>query len=330
MNTQHNNTMSQQLQPASGAKVPAAQQAPSLAVIKKKITDSVMNRIGELQKEGGITIPKGYAFGNQINLAMLQLLDMKGKRGGPLLEEVEPASVCNALLRMCIKGLSLEKKQFAFIQYGNQIQMQEEYHGSILLAKRLGGAGDPQAQVIYADDVFEYEIDPKTGKKVVLKHEQKLANIDNNKIVGAWCLIPYRDHPDWQPRVEVMTMAEIRQAWMQNAMSKGQSPAHQKFTQEMAKKTVIGRACKLFYSTSDDAGLYEDGEVQEADFQEQPGESGTAANIKEAVFEDMPTPAKAEPQEEVREEAEEPAPEMPPFEDMPEEAADPNIFPAFE
>lgn len=352
-NTQNNNTMSQQLQSAQGAQVPAAQQAPSLAVIKKKITDSVMNRIGDLQKEGGITIPKGYAYGNQINLAMLQLLDMKGKRGGPLLEEVEPASVCNSLLRMCIKGLSLEKKQFAFIQYGNQLQMQEEYHGSILLAKRLGGAGDPQAQVIYQDDVFEYEIDPKTGKKVVLKHEQKLANIDNAKIVGAWCLIPYRDHPDWQPKIEVMTMAEIRQAWMQNAMSKGQSPAHQKFTQEMAKKTVIGRACKLFYSTSDDAGLYEDGEVaQEAEFQEQPGESGTAANIKEAVFEDQQEPVKMKPLNVPAGKAvvmESPAPgeeqprmkvvpedavpqgtEMPAFDDLPEGENAASMFPAFE
>lgn len=297
----------------------AQQQAMTLAKTKKQITDRVLARIGEMEKEGGITIPKGYAAGNQINLAMLQLMDMKGKGGGPILEEVEQASVCNALLRMCIKGLSLEKKQFAFIQYGSKLQMQEEYHGNILLAKRLGGAGDPQAQVIYEGDVFEYRINPKTGKKEIVRHEQSLANIDNNKIIGAWCLIPYRNNPELEPKVEVMTIAEIRTAWMQNAQSKGQSPAHQKFTQEMAKKTVINRACKLFYSTSDDAGLYDDSDYQEPDLQEQP-EEATKANVVEAVFTEQ-EPA-VEPKTQVVDEPKEPQPEPDPmpegFYDIPE------------
>ena len=310
--------MSQQVtNTAGGVNVPAAKQGNSLAAVKKQITDSVMNRIAALEKDGGITIPKGYSAGNQINLAMLVLMDMEGKNNLPILQEVRPASVCNALLRMCIKGLSLEKKQCDFIQYGDKLVLQEEYHGSILLAKRLGGAGDPQAQVIYQDDIFEYGINPKTGKKFIIRHEQKLANIDNNKIVGAWCLIPYRDHPELEPKVEVMTMAEIRQAWMQGA-TKGNSPAHTKFTQEMAKKTVIGRACKLFYSTSDDAGLYDDPDYTEAEVQNQPQESGIA-NAVEAVFkEDTPVsgPVKETTPAPSPEPAEEPAP-VSEAEDMP-------------
>lgn len=309
--------MSQQVtNTAGGANVTAAKQGNSLAAVKKQITESVMNRIAALEKDGGITIPKGYSAGNQINLAMLVLMDMEGKNHLPILQEVRPASVCNALLRMCIKGLSLEKKQCDFIQYGDKLVLQEEYHGSILLAKRLGGAGDPQAQVIYQDDIFEYGINPKTGKKFIIRHEQKLANIDNNKIVGAWCLIPYRDHPELEPKVEVMTMAEIRQAWMQGA-TKGNSPAHTKFTQEMAKKTVIGRACKLFYSTSDDAGLYDDPDYTEADVQNQPQESGIA-NAVEAVFKEE-TPVSGP----VKEATHSPEP-------SPEPAAEPAPAPAVE
>ena len=45
---------------------------------------------------------------------------------------------------------------------------------------------------------------------------------------------------------------EIRKAWAQGA-AKGGSPAHKNFPQEMAKKTVINRACKIFVNTSTDA-----------------------------------------------------------------------------
>lgn len=227
----------------------------------------------------------------------------------PVLSLVTPQSVANAMLTMCLKGLSMEKGQCTFIRYGNELQFQQEYHGTVALAKRYG-AGDPQAQVIYEGDDFEYEINPKTGKKVVKKHIQKLQNINNDKIVGAWCLVPYADHPDWEPKVEVMTMDEIRRSWMQGA-TKGQSPAHRNFPQEMAKKTVIGRACKLFVSTSDDAGVYgTDDSPEWQESQEAPAE----ANAKEAVFAELPQAPEPAAVEAVKEDLPEPGPE-----DIPEE-----------
>lgn len=254
---------------------------------KNKITTAVLNKIGALRK-GGITVPVGYSADNQIYLAFLKLTGMQAKNGQPMLSQVSPQSVANALLNMCIKGLSMEKGQCTFIQYGNEVQLQQEYHGTIALAKRYG-AGDPQAQVIYADDEFEYEINPKTGKKVVTKHVQKLANIDNEKIVGAWCLVPYADHPDWDPKVEVMTFDEIKRSWLQGP-TKGQSPAHRNFPQEMAKKTVIGRACKLFISTSDDAGVYDNTQPPEWQENHVEGDNGKA-NAEEAVFTEIPQKA---------------------------------------
>ena len=279
---------------------------------KNRITDSVLNRIAALQK-GGITVPKGFSPDNQIYLAFLKLTGMTDPASKkPVLSMVTPQSVANAMLTMCLKGLSMEKGQCTFIRYGNELQFQQEYHGTVALAKRYG-AGDPQAQVIYEGDDFEYEINPKTGKKVVTKHVQKLQNIDNEKIVGAWCLVPYADHPEWEPKIEVMTMDEIRRSWMQGA-TKGQSPAHRNFPQEMAKKTVIGRACKLFVSTSDDAGVYGTDARPEWQVTEEP-----AANVKEAVFTELP---KAPEPEQVKEEDEVPVPgpEDIPVEDLSEEA----------
>lgn len=298
----------------AASNVPAKKQESTDAEFinyKNKITESVLKRIAALQK-GGITVPKGFSADNQIYLAFLKLTSMTDPSSKkPVLSLVTPQSVANAMLTMCLKGLSMEKGQCTFIRYGNELQFQQEYHGTVALAKRYG-AGDPQAQVIYADDEFEYEINPKTGKKVVTKHVQKLQNISNDKIVGAWCLVPYAQHPDWEPKIEVMTMDEIRRSWMQGA-THGQSPAHKNFPQEMAKKTVIGRACKLFVSTSDDAGVY----GEEAPEWQESVPAISAANAKEAVFAELPQQA---PEPETVEEAAkaEDLPEPGP-EDLPEE-----------
>lgn len=316
---------SQQMQtaPQGGAMAPAQ----DFINYKNQLTNSVLNKISDLQK-GGIQCPAGYSAQNQIYLAFLKLTSMTTREGKPLLSVVKPQSVANALLTMCIKGLSLEKGQCAFIQYGDEIQFQEEYHGKIALAKRCG-AGDPQAQVIYEDDIFEFDIDPFTGKKSVLKHQQKLENIDNAKIIGAWCVVPYADGSK-EPKVEIMTIAEIRQSWMQGA-TKGQSPAHRNFPQEMAKKTVISRACKLFYSTSDDAGIYEDAEVKETG--SNPSADMNLANIPTPSAEAI-TPSVDWGEGQKKEEAQPqpkakplptPAPEAMP-EDMPEQSFD-EMFP---
>lgn len=264
-----------------------AMPAQDFITYKNQLTTSVLNRIGQLAK-GGITVPAGYKADNQIYLAFLKLSSMTTRSGQPLLSSVTPQSVANAMLTMCIQGLSLEKNQVAFIQYGNEVQYQVQYQGRIALAKRYG-AGEPQAQVIYEGDVFEYEINPHTGKKVVLKHEQKLQNIDKAKIVGAWCLVPYADGKQ-DPKVEVMTMAEIRQSWMQGA-TKGESPAHRNFPAEMCKKTVISKACKLFISASDDTGVYD--QTDAAEYQEAEVVDHQAANSLPASFTELPATAPA-------------------------------------
>src|SRR5690625_6173274 len=58
-----------------------------------------------------------------------------------------------------------------------------------------------------------------------------------------------------------MTMDEIRQAWAQSPMwgknqeKEREGSTHDKFRQEMAKKTVINRTCKKFINSSDDGSL---------------------------------------------------------------------------
>lgn len=223
-----------------------------LSVLQKDITDSVVSRINELQEIGCLALPKTYAVGNELKMAFFALQEVKDKNGKPALEVCTKESVANALLKMAIQGLSVWKKQCDFIVYGNKLTCEREYHGTIALALRTGKVKDvPEAEVIYEGDIFKYRI--VNGKKEVVEHAQDLENIDITKIKGAYAVVPLTDGTFY---TEIMTIQQIRQAWMQGAM-KGQSGAHKNFTDQMAKKTVISRALKLFISSSDDASLME-------------------------------------------------------------------------
>jgi recombination protein RecT len=168
-------------------------------------------------------------------------------------------SIAQALLKMVVEGLSPLKRQGYFIAYGDVLTWSRSYQGSIALAKRVADVKDVTAHVVYEGDVFEYGINLDTGKKVVYKHDQSLENINKDKIKAAYAIVRYNNG---EKETEIMTMEQVRQAWNQGA-TKGQSPAHKNFTDEMAKKTVINRACKTPINSSTDAFLLGDEYEQE-------------------------------------------------------------------
>lgn len=235
-----------------------SQPTKALATIDKTIADNVLRRVQEFTANKDIRLPAGYSPENALKSAWLILLETKDRNDKPVLEVCTKESIANALLNMVLQGLNPVKKQCDFIAYGNKLTMQREYHGTIALAKRYGDIKEPVGNVIYEGDDFEYTIDER-GYKQVTKHVQSIDNIDMNKIKGAYATLLF-DDADRKPYVEVMTMAQIRQAWMQGA-TKGNSPAHKNFPDQMAVKTVISRACKLFISSSDDTSLFDDPET---------------------------------------------------------------------
>lgn len=239
---------------------PPANNAVALKKFQEETVSQVQSQIQMLQEAGELKLPKDYAVGNQLKLAWLNLLEVTDRNGKSAIEVCTKESIANAFLKMVVQGLSVYKKQCDFIVYGNQLQCNPEYHGTVALARRYGGVvGVPTGNIIYEGDNFVYEIDQATGRKKIVKHEQDFMSIDNNKIKGAYATLQLSDGSTY---VEIMNMNQIRQAWMQGPM-KGQSPAHKNFPDQMAIKTVIGRACKLFISTSDDGGLFDDTETVE-------------------------------------------------------------------
>jgi recombination protein RecT len=238
------------------AKTGTTKQATTPAVqVDKTIADLVLNRVKIFTSNRDIRLPEGYSPENALKSAWLVLLETKDKNDRPALEVCTKDSIANAMLSMVLQGLNPVKKQCDFLVYGNKLTLQREYHGTIALAKRYADVREAVGTVIYEGDDFQYSIQPN-GYKKVTKHEQALDNIDSNKIKGAYATLIFND-PQREPYVEIMTMAEIRQAWMQGA-TKGNSPAHKNFPAEMSKKTVISRACKLFISSSDDSSLFDD------------------------------------------------------------------------
>ena len=227
----------------------------------ENISEQVLSRIEQFQKDGSMILPKNYSVENHMKSAWLALQEVEDKEHNKALQICTKESIANSLLDMVLQGLSVSKKQGYFIVYGNKLMFQRSYFGTIALAKRAGGmVSEPVANVIYDGDDFQYEIDPKTAKVSIIKHSQKLENIDNSKIKGAYALVTLADGTT---QVTIMSMQQIRAAWEQGA-TKGNSPAHKNFAEEMAKKTVIGRACKAIINSSDDAWLY-DGKEDDVD-----------------------------------------------------------------
>ncbi len=159
---------------------------------------------------------------------------------------------------MCVQGLNPDKKQCYFIAYGETLACQRSYLGDVAVAKRV----DPNIEEIYAEavyegDKFDYEI--HRGKITTIHHSQKLEN-KSKPIIAAYATVVYKDGSEVST---VMTMAQIKQAWAQSTShpfgDKGNLKAdsvHAKFPEEMAKKTVVHKACKPIIGSSSDSSLF--------------------------------------------------------------------------
>ena len=119
------------------------------------------------------------------------------------------------------------------------------------VTKRVAGAKDIFAEIVYKGDEFEYVI--QRGNKYITKHVQRIENVDPGNIVAAYCTIIFDDDRQF---TDVMTWDEIQKAWSKSKMNPDkEGSTHKEFAQEMARKTVINRACKRYLNSSDDGSL---------------------------------------------------------------------------
>lgn len=276
-------------------------QQSSQATAVKKFTeatvDSVLSRISSIQATGELVLPENYIPENAVRAAWLILQEVKDRSNRPALEVCTRESIANAFLDMVTAGLSVAKNQGYFVVYGDKLQFDQSYIGKITVAKRTANVKEVNAVTVYKDDIFEYEVDANSGRKKVIKHKQSLANIDMTKIVGAYAIVTYNDG---STDTEIMTMGQIRSSWGMGG-SKGSSPAHKNFPDQMAEKTVISRALKIEAGSSDDSAIINQQSHNNAQ-SEVNTEIALKANTKEVDFEEAEAEVIEEEKEEVNEE----------------------------
>ena len=221
-------------------------------IVNNAFIDGLSMQLQEKTKYG-LSFPADYNPTNALMGAYLIMKETTDKNGKCILESCSQASIANSLMDMATLGLNASKKQGYFIAYGGKCQFQKSYFGNITLARR-NGLKTINAEIIYDGDTFKYHIE--NGMKVIDVHEQDFMNIDNDKILGAYA-VAIMD--DGRKVVEVMNINQLKKAWNQRmgGLKEDASSTHMKFKDQMAKKTVINRLCKLIGNTSTDGNISE-------------------------------------------------------------------------
>lgn len=255
--------------------------------VKNDIGQQVINRIDELCKVG-FTMPKGFNYINAIKATMLMLPEIVDRNKKPALEVCTPASIQTALFEACTKGLDVSKKQGYLIVRGNKLCFHPSYFGHILQVKRLFPNWSPVAHTVRDGDEFEYSIDAETGKMKLVKHVQKLENIDKD-FIGAYMYLPCADGTQ---ELYVMTKKQILKAWSKSSTQSLQT--HKDFDEKMALKTIINSGCtKVINATPDPDIMLDSDEDLEDNIVKDPIDNGAEYTEFEEV-ENKPAEAQAE------------------------------------
>jgi len=256
--------------------------------LKEKIEQTVgrvYDHLTELEKLGQIVFPKDYNVGNALKAAGLHLLELVDKNGKSVYEVCKTSSIVNALMEMCMDGLSVAKKQGYLIIYGDKLHWQPDYRGNILKAKRDADVKEVNANCIYKGDEFKYEVNTATGRMKLVSHVPDFDNQDITKIKGAYAIVVFNDNTS---ELTVMTMDQIKRSWLQG-FGGGNTKAHQNFTDRMCRKTVINRAVNNIIGASDDSSAMPEIDDDEERVNDLPLQTREAAKTEKANKKEIST-----------------------------------------
>lgn len=206
----------------------------------------ISNKIESLQEQGDLKTPDNYNTTNALEAAKMALRDVKNIKKVPAMKACSPSSIYESLLSMVMQGLNPAMKQCYFIVSGDRLILRRSYFGTATALLRLPNVKKVRATVVHEGD--EFEIGADDNFDIVIKHfNPSFKNLDN-PISAAFAII---DFDDGYRDYTIMTKKEIDQAW-----SKSRSRTTQReFPQEMAKRTVLNRAAKMYVNTADDDQL---------------------------------------------------------------------------
>ena len=217
-----------------------------LATIEKsavKLAQDTSDWINKNIRDNKITVPEGYNVSNEITMALMMIAQTNDKNGRPALETCTRESIMTQLRLMAQNGLSMAQKQCYPIVRGTKLCIDISYFGTISIIKRLMPGYDVRANVIYKDDTYDYIWNEETQHYQVTNIKSSSENRDK-PIVGAYGTM-FDKATGKVIFSEVMSWKEILTSWSHAKTDKVQK----EFPQEMAKRTLIQRMCKLFLNT---------------------------------------------------------------------------------
>lgn len=248
--------------------------------LETQISKEVNVNFVALQRSG-IKYPEGFVPENAVKAAMFELSRLK------LVEKAATNlttynSVINSVNMMMIQGLDAGKKQGYFIPYGDEVQFQRSYFGTVTMLKRLPEIKDIKAFEYYEDNVPEFEWDIQTMSLSKMKSWNP--NHKSSELAGAFAVI-YKNDGSFE--LTNMNIEEIHTSWSQSQnygqtvwlnsaeeIKAAKAAGHKvkeggkngktwakyqtdepndvqsKHGGEMAKRTVINRAAKLYVNSS--------------------------------------------------------------------------------
>lgn len=177
----------------------------------------------------------------------------------------------NAILNVASIGVSLNpaERHAYLVPRDGRVCLDVSYMGLAHLAQETGSIRWVQAQLVHAKDEFNHN---GSGEKPTHKFN---SFGERGKIVGAYCIAKTSDG-DYL--TETMTMDEIcqirdRSISYKSYKSKGSMTPWVTDFNEMAKKTVVKRAAKLWPKSERtvrlDAAIYEENQLNGIDFKEE-------------------------------------------------------------
>lgn len=181
------------------------------------------------KKQLQMAIPRHMTPDRMIRIALTEL------RRTPKLADCSPLSFCGAVIQCAQLGLEPGNNlgHAYLLPYGNECQLIIGYRGMLDLARRSGQLMSIQANIVYANDIFEFEY----GLSPKLKHVPALK--ERGEIVYIYACASLKDGAS---QFEVMSIEDINKIKSSSKSSfKGPWQTH---FEEMARKTAIRRVFK--------------------------------------------------------------------------------------
>jgi recombination protein RecT len=160
----------------------------------------------------------------------------------------KPQSVIDAVANIAAVGLSLNpaKKQAYLIPRDGRICLDISYIGLLDLALMSGSIKFGQAEIVYAKDAFVIR-----GIDAPPMHDRDPFSEERGEIVGAYVVVKTRDDDFLTTTMtiaEILSVRDRSEAWKRRKPGQPGGPWGTDFG-EMAKKTVVKRAYKLWPKT---------------------------------------------------------------------------------